>query len=295
MENLKYFLLHYYSQVCMAGLCAAAAYCIRVALIAWQDAVKLDQEERSTVQRLLSPLAAQLAPQSEIQVRQLRQQLGRAGFHSEQDVRRFTFVRAAVLASALLLCALVVFGHLSFFKTLVSIPLLLLAGLRLPDSWLDRRVKQRQHRINSALPATIDLMVLCLDVGLSIEAAFERVTQEMRSMEPLMAEEAQAMMGEMGAGLTFPQALKRMADRIDIEELTSMARLISQASALGASVTQALREYSEASFNKRVMALEEHAGKISAWLVMPLTLCMLPASILVLLGPAIVSVMGQVN
>ena len=116
----------------------------------------------------------------------------------------------------------------------------------------------------------------------------ENIQNLFSNIEPLMADEAEVVTGEMSAGLTFPQALKRMADRVDLEELTTLARLINQASQLGASITQALREYSEAAFNKRMMSLEEHAGKISAMLVMPLTLCFLPACILAVIAPAII-------
>ncbi len=274
------------------ALCGAAAYyCLRTAWLSWQDAVKLDQEERGTMQRLLGPLAKRMAPQTAVQVRELRLRLARAGILGDAAVRRWTVKRAAALAVAAGFSLLLTLANLSFLTQLFLTLLAASAALRLPEMWLERTIKERQRRLNRALPSTIDLMVLCLDVGLSIEAAFDRVTTEMRNMEPLMADEAQAVVGEMGAGLTFPQALKRMADRVDIEELSTLSRLINQASSLGASVTTALREYSESAFQKRMMALEEHAGKITAFLVMPLTMCMLPACILALIGPSIVSIL----
>ena len=258
---------------------------------AWKDVVLLDQEERNIFDRVMSPFVSRMVPRTEVEVRELRMRLNRAGIRGDGAVRRFTLVRATVLGSATVAGAAVFF---SSFVGALSLPLgtgLLYLAYKAPEYWLDQQILGRQLRIARALPSTIDLMVLCLDVGLSVEAAFERVTQEMRNMEPLMAEEAQMMVGEMGAGLTFPQSLKRMADRIDIDELTTLSRLISQASGLGASITQSLREYSEASFTKRMLQLEEHAGKISAYLVMPLTVCMLPASLLALMGPAAVTLM----
>lgn len=101
-----------------------------------------------------------------------------------------------------------------------------------------------------------------------------------------MAEEAGIMVSEMGAGLTFPQALKRLAERVGVDDLTVLSRLISQASALGASVVKALREYSDASFEKRVLAMEEKAGKLSSQMVLPITVCLLPSLLIALVGPA---------
>ena len=288
MQNLDHWMQAYAPHVMTAVVGVVSVIFVRVAVQAWQDAIKLDREERSMADRLLSPLAARLAPSTEIQVRQLRMELSRAGLRDDDAIRRFSFIRAAVLAGAIGIAAALQFTGFTFMQRLIACLIILYASVKAPDYYLTRLVSMRQTRMARALPAVIDLMVLCLDVGLSVEAAFERVTSEMVSMEPLMAEEAQLMVGEIGAGLTFPQALKRMADRVGLDELTTLSRLISQASALGASITTALREYSEASLNKRMLALEEHAGKISAWLVMPLTVCLLPASLLALAGPAIV-------
>jgi tight adherence protein C len=278
----------------LTGFGLGAVSFIRIAMVAWQDAVKLDGEERSTVQRLLNPLAAGLAPQTEIQIRAARLRLARAGFNGEHALRSFMLIRAAAIVAAFLLVLFMWgFGARPLVFAVVSC-VGAFAGLRGPDWFIDKQVTERKHRLGRALPVTIDLMVLCLDVGLSIEAAFDKVTTEVRSIEPLMSDEAAVVTKEMGAGLTFPQSLKRMADRVDLEELTTLARLINQASQLGASITQALREYSEAAFTKRMLALEEHAGKISAYLVLPLTICLLPACLLALMGPAIIKIAAVV-
>lgn len=288
VQNMDHWMQAYAPYVMTGVVGVVAVGFVRVAVQAWQDAIKLDREERSMADRLLQPLAARLSPTSDIQVRELRMQLSRAGLRDDNAIRKFSYLRATVLAAAMGIALMLQFSHVTFMQRLIGSLFVLYASVKAPDFYLDHMVNVRQTRIARALPAVIDLMVLCLDVGLSVEAAFERVTSEMVSMEPLMAEEAQLMVGEIGAGLTFPQALKRMSDRVGLDELTTLSRLISQASALGASITQALREYSEASLSKRMLALEEHAGKISAWLVMPLTICLLPASLLALAGPAIV-------
>ena len=290
MAQLRIILRDYVPLLVALAALGASFTCLRVALKAWSDAVKLDKERRSTAEVLLAPLARNLAPRTDIEIRALKLRLMRGGIRGDDAIKRFNYIRAIVFVSASGLALATFLFDFDFVMCMFTTCLIMYVAIKIPDIWLNQQVSIRQERMARALPNVIDLMVLCLDVGLSVEAAFERVTNEMQTVEPLMAEEARLMVNEMGAGIIFPNALKRMADRVGLEELTIMSRLISQANALGASITQALREYSEASFSKRMLALEEHAGRISAWLVMPLTVCMLPASLLALAGPAVVMI-----
>ena len=278
-----------------AGVFGAAGLVLRRAVQEYRRAVKLDTLERSDAQRLISPFAAMFAPQNEAEAQELRGRLVLAGLREDDAVKSFNYGRAMAQLAAVCLALL-----LSLTGMDVSLLAMLGVGFvyvayKLPLIWLQQTITSRQARIERALPALIDLMVLCLDVGLSIESAFEKVTHEMQSMEPLMAEEARQMMNEMGAGVTFPQALKRLSDRCGVDELITMARLISQASGLGASITTTLREYSEAAATKRILLLEEKAGKVNAYLVMPLVACLLPASILALIGPAVLTLIKNLG
>ncbi len=277
------------------GVMAAAAVVLRRAVGEYRRAVKLDTLERSAAQRLISPIAAMFAPQNEKEAQDLRVRLVLAGLREDDAVKTFNYSRAMCQLAAL--CVTLVLSLTGMAPGVLAI---LAVGLfyvayKAPLMWLGQAIVARQARIERALPALIDLMVLCLDVGLSVESAFEKVTHEMQSMEPLMAEEARQMMNEMGAGVTFPQALKRMADRCGVDELITMARLISQASGLGASITTTLREYSEAAASKRILLLEEKAGKVNAYLVLPLVACLLPASILALIGPAVLTLIKNLG
>lgn len=262
-------------------------YFARNAVAAWQDAIKLDREERGLFQRMVEPMVARLGPRTEIAERELRLLLQRAGLRDEGDIRRFGYIRLACLGGGVGLAILYDFTGADLTQSLGAIVMMLIVGFKAPDFWLNSTIAERQGRIARALPNMVDLMVLCLDVGLSVEAAFERVALEMRSMEPLMAEEAALMVSEVGAGITFPQALRRMAERIGLEDLITLSRLINQAAQLGASIAVAMREYSEASFQKRLLTLEENAGKISSMMVLPVTCCMLPATMIAMIGPAI--------
>lgn len=274
--------------VLLALVGVALVFFVVGTLRAWRDVVKLDKEQyRHLGQQMLRPMMERLAPQDEIAIRVLRLNLVRAGLRDEHAVERYVMLRMWALgAAALLTLGLVISGQ-DALHVLVVGGIFLAAAYKYPDFYVRGRMEKRQQQIGRALPSVIDLMVLCLDVGLSIEASFERVTMEMRSLEPLMAEEASVMLGEMGGGINFPQALKRMADRIGYEDLMTLARLISQASQMGASLSRALREYSDAAFQKRMIGLEEKAGKISSMMVLPVTLCMLPAALIALVAPAV--------
>ncbi|MBI5507809.1 MAG: type II secretion system F family protein [Deltaproteobacteria bacterium] len=159
-----------------------------------------------------------------------------------------------------------------------------------PQAWLQLRVKERQRLIGRSLPAAIDLVYLGIEAGLGLEQSFERTAKEFQLVEPELAAELSLMVREVAAGLTFVQAIKRMAERVGLDELTVLASLIAQATTLGASISQTFREYVESSRNRRMAALEERAGKVSAALTLPLVLCLLPAALLAVVGPAIVMI-----
>jgi tight adherence protein C len=273
------------------GILVCAYKCIE----AYNDAIKLDIKERFLARSLLDPLVEKYMPKSEIVVHNLRMNLQQAGLRGDNAMQVYVRWRVSGVAVAVAIIVLLVLTRSSLMSWAMYGGLSGLFGVLGPDVYLDRLKRERQARIAEALPSLMDLMVLCLDVGLSVEAAFERVTQEMRSLHPLMAEEAALMVREIGAGLTFPQALKRMAERIGVEDLLTLARLISQASQLGASVSTALREYSDASMTKRTLNLEERAGKIGSMMVLPITLCLLPATMVALLGPAVLSLMHTLS
>jgi tight adherence protein C len=257
-------------------------------LSAWRDIAKLDRDQyRAMGEQLTRPLQDRLRPKTEIEIRTLKLTLTRAGWRQNNAVERYVALRVLALGvGAAAAFATVLLGFDALHVLLMG-GVFVLAGNAYPDYMLRRRLEERQAKIGRVLPAVVDLMVLCLEVGLSLEASFERVTTEIADLEPLMAEEASLMLSEMSSGITFPQALNRMAERVGYEDLLTLSRLISQASLMGASITRALREYSEASFQKRVVSLEEQAGKITSMMVMPVTLCMLPAAMIALVGPAV--------
>ena len=295
-EKIIHWVMTHQSWIVTGGVALMLLLVLGAAQRAWRQVLRLDNAAEVLQGALVRPIYQQLMPRTPEEERSLRGRLSQAGYYDDDAVRRYLMGRIAALVGAVGLGLFIWLVEGTTFNPLFLILGFLGLAWFLPNLWLDRLIGQRQQRISRVLPSVVDLLVLCLDVGLSLDSAFARVTEEIRSMEPLMADEAQFMRGEMQAGLTFSQALKRMAERVDLEELINLARLIGQATDLGTSITNALREYAEQSFQKRVLALEEFAGKVSAKLVMPLTMCFLPAVMIALVGPSIIklgSVFGQ--
>lgn len=257
-----------------------------------RDVERLSREQGNLGTRVLRPLLDRIRPRDDIAIRKLRHELMQAGYRDDSALERYTMIRLLGIGAVVPVMLFLYVGGAEPLRFLLFAGATGYTGFLAPDIYFARKRRERQARLARALPPMIDIMVLCLEVGLSIEASFERVAMEMRSMEPLMAEEASLMVTEMGAGLTFPQALKRLAERVGVDDLTILSRLISQAAQLGASVVKALREYSDASYEKRVLAMEERAGKLSSQMVMPITVCLLPSLMIALIGPAAITLVA---
>ncbi len=163
-------------------------------------------------------------------------------------------------------------------------------GYLLPLKLLDARANARRLQISRALPGAVDLLVSTIDAGLSVDQALERVGAAIDDSDPPLAEELAVTAREINAGIPLDEAMRRLGRRVGLEELQGLCAVIAQASVLGARIGQSLRDYSDASRRQRIAGLEERAGKLSARLTMPIVFCLLPASLLVVIAPAVVDV-----
>jgi tight adherence protein C len=161
-------------------------------------------------------------------------------------------------------------------------------GMIAPSFWLDHRKAERQSQIRRALPDALDMIVICLDGGMSLPAALQRVAKELRLVHPLLAEELALVQrsGEMGQPL--PEALRRCATRFDLEEMSLLSRIVSEAERFGTSVVKSLRVHAETLRNQRRQRAEEQAHRAAVWLLFPTVLFILPVTFLVILAPAII-------
>jgi len=132
-----------------------------------------------------------------------------------------------------------------------------------------------------------------MEAGLGLEQALARVAAEIGFSDPEMSEELAVVVGEIRAGLSISASFKKLADRVTSDELRNMSNVVIQSAALGASLGPTLREYAASARRRRELALEESAGKVTAGLTLPLTLCLLPSAVIAILGPAVVMVLNS--
>lgn len=227
----------------------------------------------------------------------VRQKLIAAGFTAPYAPRVYTFVRL-VLIVALPLLVLTFYWLMgsspSLTKLYVSLLIAAALGLYLPNIFIRAKADRRQREIINSFPDALDLMLVCVEAGLGLEAAFARVGQEMTTSHPLLAEQLGAVVLELRAGRSREDALRRMADRAGADEIRAFATLLIQSTKLGSSVAQTLRIYASDMRERRRMRAEEKAHRLPVLLSIPLVACMLPVMIGVLMLPAVIRVMRTV-
>jgi tight adherence protein C len=223
----------------------------------------------------------------------VRQKLIAAGYTSPVAPRVYTLVRL-VLIVALPLAVLTFFWVTGSSPSLVKLYFSLLIsaalGLYLPNVFIRAKADRRQREIINGFPDALDLMLVCVEAGLGMEAAFARVGQEMVGSHPLLAEQLGAVVLELRAGRSREDALRRMADRAGADEIRAFATLLIQSTKLGSSISQTLRIYASEMRERRRMRAEEKAHRLPVLLSMPLVGCMLPVMIGVLMLPAAIRV-----
>ena len=156
-----------------------------------------------------------------------------------------------------------------------------------PSFILDYRKNLRQAKIRRALPDALDVIIVCVEAGLSLSAALQRVSRELRGAHPMLAGEMAICQREVQMGCSPGEALQKLARRFDLEELRSLASVIQQAERFGASIVNALRVHAETLRLKRFQRAEELASQAVVKLVFPTILCIFPSLFVVLAGPAV--------
>jgi tight adherence protein C len=209
----------------------------------------------------------------------------------------YTLVRLVlVLALPLLVLLLFALGGSSpsMLKLYLSLILAAAMGLYLPNVFVRARADRRQRDIINGFPDALDLMLVCVEAGLGLEAAFARVGMEMTTSHPRLAEQFGAVVLELRAGRSHDEALRRMADRSGADDIRAFATLLIQSTKLGSSIAQTLRIYSSEMREKRRMRAEEKAHRLPVLISIPLVVCMLPTMIGVLMLPAVIRVVRTV-
>jgi tight adherence protein C len=163
-------------------------------------------------------------------------------------------------------------------------------GYVLPGMLVSRRVKKRQKEMQRALPDALDMLVVSVEAGLGLNAALVRVSEEIDRLSPVLSEQLGLVNLEIRAGTSREEALRNLAERTGLQDISSLVGMLIQTDRFGTSVAQALRVHADTMRTKRRQRAEEAAAKTTIKLVFPLVFCIFPAMFVVILGPALIQI-----
>lgn len=243
--------------------------------------------------KLVGSLGNLVRPRSEGESTHLRKSLLRAGYRRETASVVFLGIKA-FLAMLFFGCSFLI--KLWFLKNISSFHFVLLsfiltgAGFYLPNLWLQMMITRREEKILEGFPDALDLMVVCVEAGTGLDAAIHRIGEEMKLSNRVLSEEFKLLSLELRAGKQRRDALRHLATRIDLEDVTSLVTLLIQTDRFGTSIAQALRVHSDSMRTKRYQRAEELATKLPVKLVFPLIVFIFPSIFVTVLGPAIIQI-----
>jgi tight adherence protein C len=232
-------------------------------------------------------LGGWLMPRSGSRVADLGSRLALAGYRDPSAVLYFTvFQFAAVLALGMGFGGMAWVWGVAWKKAVLWTAVGGAVGLIAPTFLLSARIKKRQLALRNALPDALDIMVLSVEGGASLNAAMTWAAEEIQAVHPLLGVELHIVQREVQLGLSVGEALRGFADRCEITEVRDLAAAILQSERYGASVGKTLRSYADGARADRQMWAEEVAQKAAVKIIFPMLLCIFPAIFIVLLGPA---------
>ena len=173
--------------------------------------------------------------------------------------------------------------------------LALFFGLLVPDIWLNHKITNRKENIQLALPDALDLMVMCIEAGLSLDQTLTRIAPELRGNYSDLSDEFQIYSLEVTAGRKRDDALRNLGRRSGTEDLKALTSALMQANRFGVAIAQSLRVFSDSMRTKRRQRLEERAAKMSIKMLFPLVCCIFPGIFIVLIGPAVLQIMASLK
>ncbi|MDZ4738065.1 MAG: type II secretion system F family protein [Rhodospirillaceae bacterium] len=250
-------------------------------------------DEVTNVTPALQPLARQLVPFNVAQLSTLRQKLVRAGFLKPSAVGAFYLARlfcALLFAGIYILLSPFLLERLSPQSMILAGLGALAFGLFLPNIWIRMRRDSLAQQYRNGFPDALDLLVICVEAGLGLDAAISRVAHELRHAHRSLAENFELMSLELRAGSSREEAFKNLSERMDIDEVRSMVTLLLQSEELGTSLADALRIYSDEMRTHRMLRAETKAQALPVKLTIPLGLFVFPTMIIVILLPVMIRI-----
>jgi len=256
------------------------------------DIIDDDMSEKSYA--FLEPIVNKVM-ETRINIKSLKQMMMEAGrSYEDRDVYVFTAKKILLAGIFLLLSIFMVLFLASTPVMKLSICILAFSvGYILPDFKLKSEIRKKKEEIMYNLPDALDLLTVCVEAGLGLDAALIKVSQEQSRTAPILARELGRVSKDILAGMSRQEAFRNLALRNNVDDLKSFVALLIQTDKLGTSISQSLRVYSDTIRTKRRQRVESLAAQASVKMVFPLVLFILPAMFIVLLAPAAISLFNN--
>ncbi len=237
----------------------------------------------------LKPIERFVLPQGEERVT-TQQRLQFAGYRGTSAVSTFYAVKLGL--AIVLLCTWLLIGYFLPNVSTGRIAFIAIAlcwlGMVAPSMWLDRRVTHRHKLLRNGFPDALDLLTVCVESGLGLAQALQRVADELEVSHPELGVEIAQVTAQMRAGVDRETALRGLATRTGLDDIRGLVSLLAQTLRFGTGIADALRVYSEDFRDRRMQRAEEAAAKIGTKLIFPLVLCLFPSFFVVAVGPAVI-------
>jgi tight adherence protein C len=262
-------------------------------MIRSEEIANVFSKMKSQVLGLVGSLGNLLKPKGEADVSPLKSTFLRAGYRTENISVIFWGLKTVLALLGLGFVFMIrvwVIPTLPSFQFMVFSSVVVLIAFYLPDLWIRRKIAKRKEMILEGFPDALDLMVVCVEAGIGLDAAITRVGEEMRFGNEVLSEEFKMLSLELRAGKQRRDALRNLALRTDLEDVSSLVSLLIQTDKFGTSVAQALRVHSDSMRVRRYQRAEELATKLPVKLLFPLILFIFPSFFVTLLGPAVIQI-----
>ena len=225
-----------------------------------------------------------VVPKSQAEVGVVQERLIRAGYRDDGAMKVFYGAKVITPLTLCLIALLTGLGGNSFFVYIACLGF----GFLAPDFVLGKLISNRQAKIKRGLPDVLDMLVICVEAGLSLDQATARTAEELHHAQPALSDELGVVALEQRAGSARADAWKHFADRTGVDAVRNLVSMLIQSEQFGTSVAKTLRVHSDTIRTKRVQEIEEKAAKLSVKLLFPLVLFIFPSLFVVVLGPAVI-------
>jgi tight adherence protein C len=245
--------------------------------------------------RLMVAMSTYVTPNAKESAR-IRQQMAYIGYDNK-NVFAFFFVVKFTLGMALGAVVLFAshFTSVTTFQWVIVVGGSSFAGMLIPNMLLNQRCQERQENFQRSFPDSLDILLVCVEAGLGLNAAIQRVADELTISHPLLAEQYAMINEEIRIGVDRVEALRNLAVRTGLKDAENLVNLLAQSMKYGVSVVETLRIFSSELRLKRMQRAEEKAAMVGTKLIFPLVLCIFPAFFIIIVGPAVIGVINALS